>query len=175
MGGNLTGNLVERNYMVVRKTQWLGASLAIATLLAGAQAVHAQEVQSELRSQRYQDEYPTVQDEILDTFFTNSGDFYRNTGFLGTVTTFLGPFPENNIARDADATIELVQELQEIQSTSDPTIRTVDLDNPFGTSLLLLPPYEAPVPSPRPAYIPPIQGPASSPPPPARGPVRGLY
>lgn len=162
--------------MVVRKTQWLGASLAIATILAGTQAVQAQEVQSDVRSQRNQNEYPTVQDEILDTFFTNSGDYYRNSGFLGTLTTFFGPFPENNIARDTSATIELVQELQEIQSTSDPLLRTVDLDNPFGTSLLLLPPYEAPVPSPRPAYIPPaIQGPASAPPPPTRGPVRGLY
>lgn len=174
MGGNLKGNLVEGIMMVVRTSQWLGASLAIATMLAGTQAVQAQDAQRGLRSQQLE-QYPTVQDEILDTFFTDSGDFYRNTGVLGTVTTFFGPFPENNIARDAQATYELIEELQDLQATNDPLLRTVDLDNPFGTSLLLLSPYEAPVPSPRPAYIPAIQGPSSSPPPPRRGPVRGLY
>jgi len=175
MGGILTGNLVEDDMMTVRRNVWVGASLAIATLLAGAQSVQAQTANDEVLLRQRLAEYPTVQDEIVDTFFGRTGDFYRNRGVLSTVTTLIGPFPENGIMRDAQAVNELYEELLAIQNTSDPTLRTVDLDNPFDTSLRLLPPYEPPVPGPRPPFIPAIQ--PTPPPPPAQpqGPVRGLY
>jgi len=156
--------------MVVRRTEWLAASVAIATLLIGAPSVMAQ------TAGRNFEDYPTVQEEIIDTFFGEAGDFHRNSGYLGTVTTLIGPFPENAIRRDANAVNELYEELLSIQTTSDPTLRTVDLENPFQFSLRILPPYEPPVPGPRPAFIPAIQQ-AAPPPPPSQPqrPVRGLY
>lgn len=168
MNGNFRATRVEGLMMVVRRNHWFAASLAIATLVAGGQSAVAQEVQ------RNYEEYPTVQEEFLNTFFGETGDFYRNRTFFSTLSTYFGPFPGNGIARDTENTIELYEELLSIQSTSDPTIRTVDLDNPFDTSLMLLPPYEPPVPGPRPPFTPAFQ-PAPPPPPGPQRPIRGLY
>lgn len=160
--------------MAVRINRWATMALAVTALTAGAQAANAQAVVQDRHLQSWSD-YPTVQEQIEDTFFGASGNYYRNTSLLGTGSTFIGPFPENNIVRDAQATNELINELWAIQNTSDPTIRTIDLATPFDSSVRLLPPYEPPVPAPRPAYIPPIQQTAPSAPTRPQGPVRGLY
>ncbi len=48
-------------------------------------------------------------------------------------------FPENAIARDGDRVDRIYRDLLNQQSTSDPLIRTVDLPNPYSTSVLTLP------------------------------------
>lgn len=155
--------------MVERLRQLMIVSLAAAATLTVASPARAQEVDYE--------DYPTVLEELDSTFFNNSGDYYRNTGFLGTLVWLFGPFPENNIARDTQAYMNLVDELLELQNT-EPPIRTPNLPTPFENSLLTLPPYEPPVPAPAPAFVPPAVNPPAPPPaapaaPPE--PVRGLY
>jgi len=157
--------------MVDRLRKYLLFTLATAATLTVASATRAQEA-------RDFEDYPTVLEELDDTFFNSSGDYFRNTGFLGTLTWLFGPFPENNISRDAQAHGDLVQELLEIQASQGPPLVTPNLPTPFENSLLTLPPYEPPRPTPAPAFVPSAINP---PPPPApapaapAGPVRGLY
>lgn len=88
------------------------------------------------------EELQTVQEAFEDEFFDASGNFFRNRGVVGSVTWLLGPFPENNITRDASGVHRLYVSALQQQTQSDPTIRTADLNNPFDTSLLLLPPTQ---------------------------------
>ncbi len=48
-------------------------------------------------------------------------------------------FPENAIARDGDHVDRIYRDLLSQQVSSDPIIRTVDLQNPYNTSILTLP------------------------------------
>lgn len=122
----------------------------------------------------------TLNEEFEDEFFGASGTFFQNQGLVGSVTWLLGPFPENNVIHDASDLHDLYAESMEQQGLASPPIRTADLNNPFESSLLLLPPSQPlrPTPAPRINFEPPVltPGPASVAPAaaPAR-PVRGLW
>ncbi|MEO1147368.1 MAG: hypothetical protein AAFY26_17435 [Cyanobacteria bacterium J06638_22] len=155
--------------MVDRLQKFLLFTLATAATVTVAGTAQAQEVLDA-------EDFPTLPEELDDTYYGPSGDYYRNTGLLGTLTWLFGPFPENNISRGAQAHMDLVEELLEIQGTADPTIRTPDLPTAFDNSLQTLPPYEPPRPTPAPAFVPPAVNPPTPAPAAApAGPVRGLY
>lgn len=87
----------------------------------------------------------SIPDAINRAFFSDSGDIYRNASIrrqaqflFGIGTPARSAFPENEIRRDAERIEGIYRNLLEQQVSSDPTIRTPDLTNPFNTSLNLL-------------------------------------
>lgn len=82
---------------------------------------------------------PTPLEVLDDAFFRNSGNFYENDDIIRELGVLFGPFPENNITRDAAAVNRVYNSLLVQQSQLDPTIRTADLENPFTASLLTMP------------------------------------
>ncbi|HEY9699887.1 MAG TPA: hypothetical protein V6D10_21690 [Trichocoleus sp.] len=83
-------------------------------------------------------ERPTVSEAFNNTLYSNEPDSLNRSGFLSSVSSFLGlpGFPENQIRRDARAINALYEDVLEQQVASDPTIRTPDLPNPFVGSYL---------------------------------------
>lgn len=82
---------------------------------------------------------PSLRDQFLDAYYSNSGTFYRNRTVFGQLNWMFGPYVENQITRDGRAVHRLYQDALQQQVSSDPAIRTPDLVNPFNTSFLLLP------------------------------------
>ncbi|NJL20148.1 MAG: hypothetical protein HC895_03860 [Leptolyngbyaceae cyanobacterium SM1_3_5] len=88
----------------------------------------------------------SLNDEFLDRFYSNDGNFFQNRRLgrqidfvLGVGTNFLNSFTDNEIAGDGRAVNRLYREAMREQTLSDGIIRTPDQENPFDTSLLLLP------------------------------------
>ena len=75
-------------------------------------------------------------------FHDDSGNFFYNNSAFGQIETFLGwGFPENEIAHDAEIVHSIYQSVLKQQSENDPIIRTLDLQNPFNSSLRTNPTY----------------------------------
>jgi len=79
-----------------------------------------------------------------------SGDFSDNLTFESQINSIFGPgainrasFSELQLQRDAKLLSIVYQDLFEQQVSSDPIIRTPDLENPYSTSLRLNPSYRA--------------------------------
>lgn len=113
------------------------------------------------------EEPPSLADAFQEAFYTRGGNFFENREFPRSLTWFAGPFPENDITADAEAVHELYLDALEQQNSAGPVIRTADLENPFSTSLLTLPPteeieYSAPAPAPV-IVLPPEARPAPAP------------
>ncbi|NES63978.1 MAG: hypothetical protein F6K24_01225 [Okeania sp. SIO2D1] len=75
-------------------------------------------------------------------FMDESGDFFENRSLgrqvdwmFGPGSNFGGSFPENEITRDGKTVYQLYLYTLEQQVSSDPIIRTLDLPNPFNSSL----------------------------------------
>jgi hypothetical protein len=88
----------------------------------------------------------TANDVVERAFFTNDRTFYENNSFtrqvdwmLGSGSLFRNSFPENEIARDAELVNRVYRDVLTQQVGNDPYIRTPDLPNPYGTSLLMSP------------------------------------
>lgn len=91
-------------------------------------------------------DYQSPNEVIERAFFKNSPNYYRNQGLnrdidfiLGPGTLFRNSFPENEIARDADLVNVVFRDTLNQQTINDPYIRTPDLPNPYGSSLLMSP------------------------------------
>lgn len=123
------------------------------------------------------DDIETLQEAFEDTYYGASGTFFGNRGVVNSFTWFLGPFPENNIITDARQVHRLYVDALNQQNLDGPTIRTADLNNPFDTSLLLLPPSQPLRPTPAGPQFPPFTQSVPGDAQPARstGPVRGLW
>ncbi len=115
----------------------LGLAVAAGSSLAPAQAF-AQEIP----------ETTAVRDAINNAFFNDSRDFYGNqTAVRRMRETFgtgrnifrRGNYAEINVERDAKRANAVYNRLMQEQVASDPTMRVVDLPNPFETSLLVEP------------------------------------
>ncbi len=87
-------------------------------------------------------------DALQDAFFDDSKTFYDNQSTLRQLRTVLGTgrsifrrgnYAEINVERDAERVNQVYQQMLQEQVASDPTIRVVDLPNPFETSLLVQP------------------------------------
>lgn len=92
---------------------------------------------------------PTIPQAFEDAYFRNSENFYRNHQVPRNLTWFLGPFPENEIAKDGRAINRVYQDVLTQQVSDGPTIRTPDAENPYQSSLLTAPivPAEEPIPA----------------------------
>ncbi|GAB4150315.1 MAG: hypothetical protein Fur0046_29240 [Cyanobacteria bacterium J069] len=126
------------------------------------------------------DDIETLQQAFEDAYYGASGTFFGNRGIVNSLTWFLGPFPENNVITDARQVHRLYVDALNQQTLDGPTIRTADLNNPFDTSLLLLPPSQSQRPAPLgtlgnqfPTFPQSTPGPAQPVQP--AGPVRGLW
>lgn len=107
----------------------LGALILSATSIAWAGGM------SSAVAQEAADDRPTVSGQVEDVFYTFDQPFYSNHRFPRNAFWFLLSFPENEIAGDGRVSHKLYNELMMQQNTSDPTLRTADLPNPFTSSL----------------------------------------
>ena len=75
-------------------------------------------------------------------FYEDSGNFFHNNSSFGQIETFLGwGFPENEISHDAEIVHSIYQSVLKQQTQNDPIIRTLDLQNPYNSSLRTNPTY----------------------------------
>jgi hypothetical protein len=123
--------------------------------------------------------FQTIPDAFNNAFFRRSGDFFKNDRTDNQFKTNLGigGYPERRIMRDTQTVGILYRDFLEQQVSSDPIIRTPDLENPFSSSLLTTTIYVQPPP---PAYNPPpapppVEQPPAPPVEPPPAPPRALY
>ncbi|BAY13553.1 hypothetical protein [Calothrix sp. NIES-2098] len=89
--------------------------------------------------------YEAPNDAIERAFFRHDPNFYENRSLKRQLDSFLGAgsfsnsFPENEIARDGELVNGVYRDMLTQQATNDPYLRTPDLPNPYGTSLLMSP------------------------------------
>ncbi|NJM57226.1 MAG: hypothetical protein HC857_07030 [Synechococcales cyanobacterium RU_4_20] len=93
-------------------------------------------------------ETTAVRDALTGAFFDDSRDFYGNQTAVrrmresfGTGRNIFrrGNYAEINVERDAKRVNAVYNRLMQEQVASDPTLRVIDLPNPFETSLLVEP------------------------------------
>lgn len=119
---------------------WL--SLVVSSLVVSvsfARPAIAQTAQSSTSQATISSRTPSVQDAVLRAYYSNDGDFFRNRGVVGQLNWLFGPFVENQVTGDGAAVNRVYQDALRQQNSSDPTVRTADLENPYNTSLQLLP------------------------------------
>ncbi|NER33607.1 MAG: hypothetical protein F6J93_06045 [Oscillatoria sp. SIO1A7] len=73
-------------------------------------------------------------------FYGRSGSIRFKTSLVGQLLRLTILYPEKEISRDGRRVERLYRELLIHQTMSDPLIRTRDLDNPFNSSILTMPP-----------------------------------
>ncbi len=113
-----------------------------------AASLFAQNLFAQKAIAQNESEVITVNDVFERAFFNKSGDAYYNTNiwrqfnaFFGVSSFPEGSYPDNELVRDAENINELYREIMHQQVSSDPIIRTQDLPNPYGSSLLSNPEY----------------------------------
>lgn len=113
-----------------------------------------------------------LDDAFNRAYFWNSPNYFNGTNLWWNVNDILGfgGFPEERIRRDGMAVNDLTRWGQDQQTSNDPVLRVADANNPFDTSLSLLPqpiaepaPVIVPIAQPAPVFQQPL------PPPPVRG------
>ncbi len=94
--------------------------------------------------------YETPDDVFNRAYFKNDPNFYSNQSYKRQINLIFGPgsllqnsFPENEIARDAELVNIVYRDVLYQQTSSDPYIRTPDLPNPYNSSLLSSPRFNA--------------------------------
>lgn len=94
--------------------------------------------------------YESIPNSIDQAFFNSNPNFYGNRTLQRQVDFLFGPgrkfgttFPENEIARDGELVNIMYRDILEQQSQNDPYLRTPDLPNPYNSSLLNSPKYNA--------------------------------
>ncbi|TVP58798.1 MAG: hypothetical protein EA343_20870 [Nodularia sp. (in: Bacteria)] len=94
--------------------------------------------------------YETTNDVFERAFFQNDRNFYENSSpkrqldsILGSGSILRNSFPENEIARDAELVNTLYRDVLQQQVGNDPYLRTPDLPNPYDTSMLMSPRFNA--------------------------------
>lgn len=89
--------------------------------------------------------YETPSEALERAYFRHDPNFYQNRSLQRQVDSLVGAgsfgnsFPENEIARDGELINSVYRDMLNQQATNDPYLRTPDLPNPYGTSLLLSP------------------------------------
>ncbi len=94
--------------------------------------------------------YETPNEVFERAFFKNDPNFYGNQTLQRQIDWIVGPgslfrnsFPENEIARDAELVNTVYHDILNQQVSRGPYIRTPDLPNPYNTSLLMSPRWNA--------------------------------
>ena len=82
--------------------------------------------------------YETISDQFYRATFKNQRDFFYNRSAGNLINLFFGfnGYAENQYTQDAKAVDRLYTTTTLQQGSSDPTIRTPDLPNPYETSIL---------------------------------------
>lgn len=85
----------------------------------------------------------TINEQFERAFFRSSDTFYQNRSIFDQISFYLLPmtYPERQAERDAERVNKLYEAVLQVQTSSDPVLRTPDLPNPFDESLLTLPLY----------------------------------
>ncbi|MBD2576951.1 hypothetical protein [Oscillatoria sp. FACHB-1406] len=91
-------------------------------------------------------DFESIPDAFDYSITSHSGDSFNRSRLYSPVQTMFGMpyFLDNAIARDAEDAHKLYRELYYLQTMSGPVIRTVDIANPFNTSLRLNPSFAGP-------------------------------
>ncbi len=95
-------------------------------------------------------ETETINNTFERAYFRHDPNFYENRTFKRQVESLIGSkgkfgsaFPDNEIAKDAELVNTLYHDALAQQTTNDPYLRTPDLPNPYDSSLLMSPRYNA--------------------------------
>ncbi|MCT7959612.1 hypothetical protein NG791_02900 [Laspinema sp. D1] len=85
----------------------------------------------------------TIAEQFERAFFRSSDTFYQNRSIFDQISYYLLPmtYPERQAERDAERVNKLYESVMQVQTSSDPIIRTRDLTNPFNESLQTMPSY----------------------------------
>ncbi|MEM9772441.1 MAG: hypothetical protein AAF889_12745 [Cyanobacteria bacterium P01_D01_bin.73] len=129
----------------------VGGGLVLGLMLGAIAPANAQRVTEPNRSNRDRSDRgpvsernevqrpPTVLEAVDEAFFNRDKDYVTNRGLGRTLAWIFGVgFPENEITSDSRSVQELYTDLMRQQTTSDPTIRTPDMPNPYNTSFMEL-------------------------------------
>lgn len=115
----------------------LGLAIAAGSVLVAPRAI-AQEIP----------ETTSTRDALTDAFFDDSRDFYQNQTTVRRIREIFGTgrsifrrgnYAEINTERDGERVGTVYRQLMQEQAASDPTLRVIDLPNPYETSLLVEP------------------------------------
>ena len=135
--------------------RWVAsASVATASTLVMGSAVVAQDaaIAQEQRPRVDATIFPnvvtTLEEQALDTFYSNDQDYLDNRSIGRQVLWIFGiRYTDHEIVDDGKAIQSFVQEAWDEQNSNTAVIRTMDLPNPFQSSLLLesgIPPEDFP-------------------------------
>ncbi|MDZ7959676.1 MAG: hypothetical protein RMY34_17635 [Aulosira sp. DedQUE10] len=89
--------------------------------------------------------YETPSEALERAYFRHDRNFYENRSLQRQVDSLVGAgsfansFPDNEIARDGELINSVYRDILTQQANNDPYLRTPDLPNPYGTSLLMSP------------------------------------
>ena len=130
----------------------VGVSLTVTSLLSVVSSATAQEVifledidgVTEPRPQVDATLFPyaaeALSDRLLDSYYTNDQNYYDNRSIGRQILWFFGlSHTDNEINQDAKIYSQFVQDMWHEQWSSSATVRTMDLPNPYQSSLLLDP------------------------------------
>lgn len=82
----------------------------------------------------------TIPGAFDSAFYDNRSNYYYRTSRPGMVETLLGlQYPEQGIIDDSASINRIYRDVMNQQMTSDPFIRTRDLNNVYDSSVLTLP------------------------------------
>ena len=108
--------------------------LSAATMLMQTEAIAQSNSVSDDRTPR------SIPDAFEDSFYGLRGRYGFRTSISGEIIQLLFLYPDNSIVGDGNRVENLYREVMNLQTLSDPLIRTPDLNTPFNRSLLTDPP-----------------------------------
>ncbi|MEA5618120.1 hypothetical protein VB711_09770 [Cronbergia sp. UHCC 0137] len=95
-------------------------------------------------------DYQTTNEVFERAYFRHDRNFYDNNGLQRQIDSLFGPgskfqttFTDNEIAKDAELINTVYRDVLAQQTTNDPYLRSPDLPNPYDSSLLMSPRYNA--------------------------------
>jgi hypothetical protein len=101
-------------------------------------------------AQTESESYGSINNTVERAFFRHDRNFYENGSLKRQIDSWFGPgakfgttFPDNEIAKDAELVNTVYHDVLVQQSQNDPYLRTPDLPNPYNSSLLSSPMYNA--------------------------------
>ena len=82
----------------------------------------------------------SIPEAFEDSFYGFRGRYGFRTSISGEILQRLILYPDNSIVGDGNRIEKVYREVMDVQTLSDPFIRTPDLNSPFNRSLLTDPP-----------------------------------
>lgn len=106
--------------------------LSAATMLMPSKAI----AQSNFGSNSSNENIRSIPDAFEHSFYGLRGRYGSRTSVVGEIAQRLFLYPDNSIVGDSNRVENLYREVMNLQTLSDPFIRTPDLNSPFDRSLL---------------------------------------